>query len=99
MAATAMQKLWNPAMEIWPQSSVVDSLTQAFTPQKATSPAIEGQIAELINNMLVGDLLAEMVKDRVKHPPPENCENLSVTMVNEETRLLTALRMLCVSKR
>ena len=34
-----------------PQSSVVDSLTQAFTPQKATSPPIEGQIAELINNM------------------------------------------------
>jgi hypothetical protein len=56
---------------------VVDSLTQAFTPQKATSPPIEGQIAELINNMLVGGLSAEMVKDRVeKHPPPENCENL-----------------------
>lgn len=34
-----------------PQSSVVDSLTQAFTPQKVTSPPIEGQIAELINNM------------------------------------------------
>ena len=68
-----------------PQSSVVDSLTQAFTPQKATSPPIEGQIAELINNMLVGGLSAEMVKDRVeKHPPPENCENLSVTTVNEE---------------
>jgi hypothetical protein len=68
-----------------PQSSVVDSLTQAFTPQKATSPPNEGQIAELINNMLVWGLSAEMVKDRVeKHPPPENCENLSVTTVNED---------------
>ncbi|CAB3995274.1 Hypothetical predicted protein [Paramuricea clavata] len=50
-----------------PQSPVVDSLTQAFTPQKATSPPIEGQIAELINNILVGGLLAEMVKWRSIH--------------------------------
>lgn len=35
--------------------------------------------------MLVGGLSAEMVKDRVeKHPPPENCENLPVTTVNED---------------
>ena len=64
------------------QSSVVDSLTQAFTPQKVKSPPIEEQVAALINNMLVGGLSAEMVKDRVdKHPPPEN---LAVTTVNEE---------------
>ncbi len=51
------------------QSSVVDSLTQAFTPQKVKSPPIEEQVAALINNMLVGCLSAEMVKDRVdKHP-------------------------------
>ena len=68
-----------------PHISVVDSLTQAFTPQKATSPPIESQIAFLINNMVVGGLSVEMVKERVeKHPPPENCKNLSVSTVNEE---------------
>ena len=68
-----------------PQSSVVDSQTQAFTPQKATSPPIDSQIAVLINNMLVGGLSAEMVKERLeKNLPPENCENLSVTTLNEE---------------
>ena len=67
------------------QSSGVDRLTQAFTPQKITSPPIETQVAALINNMLVGGLSAEMVKERVeKHPPPENCENLAVITVNEE---------------
>ena len=34
------------------QSALVDSLTQAFTTSKVTSPAIEGKIAELIDNML-----------------------------------------------
>lgn len=67
------------------QSVLVDSLTQAFTTSKVTSPAIEGKIAELIDNMLIGGLSAETVKERVeKHPPPENCKFLAVTMVNEE---------------
>ena len=67
------------------QSALVDSLTQAFTTSKVTSPAIEGKIAELIDNMLIGGLSAETVKERVeKHPPPENCKFLAVTMVNEE---------------
>ena len=64
---------------------MVDSLTQAFTTSKVTSPAIEGKIAELIDNMLIGELSAETVKERVKkHPPPENCKFLAVTMMNEE---------------
>ena len=67
------------------QSALVDSLTQAFTTSKVTSPAIEGKIAELIDNMLIGGLSAETVKERVeKHPPPENCKFLAVTMVKEE---------------
>ena len=67
------------------QSALVDSLTQAFTTSKVTSPAIEGKNAELIDNMLIGGLSAETVKERVeKHPPPENCKFLAVTMVNEE---------------
>ena len=66
------------------QSALVDSLTQAFTTSKVTSPAIEGKIAELIDNMLIGGLSAETVKERVeKHPPPENCKFLAVTMVKE----------------
>ena len=64
---------------------MVDSLTQAFTTSKVTSPAIEDKIAELIDNMLIGELSAETVKERVKkHPPPENCKFLAVTMMNEE---------------
>ena len=35
--------------------------------------------------MLIGGLSAEKVKERVeKHPPPENCKFLAVTIVNEE---------------
>ena len=67
------------------QSALVDSLTQAFTTSEVTSPAIEGKIAELIDNMFIGGLSAETVKERVeKHPPPENWKFLAVTMVNEE---------------
>ena len=55
------------------QSALVDSLTQAFTTSKVTSPAIEGKIAELIDNMLIRGLSAETAKERMeKHPPPEN---------------------------
>ena len=73
------------SLESGSQSALVDSLTQAFTTSKVTSPAIEGKIAELIDNMLIGGLSAETVKERVeKHPPPENCKFLAVTMVNEE---------------
>ena len=64
---------------------MVDSLTQVFTISKVTSVAVEGKIAELIDNMLIWELSAETVKERVKkHPPPENCKFLAVTMMNEE---------------
>ena len=57
------------------QSALVESLTQAFTKSKVTSPAIEGKIAELIDK----------VEERVdKHLPPDNCKFLAVTMLNEE---------------
>ena len=68
-----------------PQNALIDSLTQAFTPNKAKSPAIEGKLAELVDNMLIGGLSTETVKERAeKHSPPENCKYLSVTTVNEE---------------
>ena len=67
------------------QVSLIDSLTQAFTSSKKTSPAIAGKIAELVDSMLVGGLSTETVKERAeKHSPPENCRYLSVTTVNEE---------------
>ena len=43
------------------QSALVESLTQAFTTSKVTSPAIEGKTAELIDKMLIGGLSAETV--------------------------------------
>lgn len=67
------------------QASLIDSLTQAFTSRKKTSPAIAGKIAELVDSMLVGGLSTETVKERPeKHSLPENCKYLSVTTVNEE---------------
>lgn len=35
-------------------NSIVDSLTQAYLPNTKTSPAIEGKIATLVDNMLTG---------------------------------------------
>ena len=45
------------------QASLIDSLTQAFTSSKKTSPAIAGKIAELGDSMLVGGLLTKTVKE------------------------------------
>ena len=68
-----------------PQSKFLESLTQAFIPNIQKSPAIESKIAQLVDNMLTGDLSSETVKERVeKYPPPANCEYLLVTTVNEE---------------
>ena len=67
------------------QTSLLDSLTQAFTSNKKTSPAIADKIAELVDSMVVGGLSTETIKDRAeKHSPPENCTYLSVTTVNEQ---------------
>ena len=68
-----------------PQSEFLESLTQTFIPYIQKSPAIESKIAQLVDNMLTGDLSSETVKEQVeKYPPPANCEYLLVTTVNEE---------------
>ena len=55
------------------QASLINSLTQAYTSSKKTSPAIAGKIAELVDSMLVGGLSTETVKEQAeKHSPPEN---------------------------
>jgi len=67
------------------QVSLIDTLTQALTFSKKTSPAIVGKIAELVDSMLLGGLSTEAVKERAeKYLPPENCKYLSVTTINEE---------------
>ena len=67
------------------QSEFLESLTQAFIPNIQKSPAIESKIAQLVDNMLTGDLSPDTVKERVeKYPPPANCEYLTLTTVNEE---------------
>lgn len=67
------------------QASLIDSLTQAFTSGKKTSPATAGRIAELVDSMLVGGFWTETVKERAeKHSSPENCRHLSVMTVKEK---------------
>ena len=67
------------------QSPLVDSLTQAFTTSKVTSPAIEGKIAELIDNMLIGGLSAETVKVRkLQIPGRDNGERRNLGLVAQK---------------
>ena len=67
------------------QASIIDSLTQACTSSKKTSPFIAGKIIELVDRMLLGGLSTGTVKEQAeKHSPPENCKYLSMTSVNEE---------------
>jgi len=68
-----------------PQSDLLESLTQAFIPSTQKSPAIEEKIAKLIDDMNIGGLSTETVKERAdKYPPPKNCKYLVPTTVNEE---------------
>ena len=64
----------------------MESLTQAFIPNVQKSPPIESKVAQLVDNMLTGDLsppatVQEWVE---KYPPPANCKYLTLTTVNEE---------------
>ena len=66
-------------------NSIVDSLNQAYLPNTKTSPAIEGKIATLVDNMLTGGLSTDTVKESTdKYSPAENVKRLNVTSVNEE---------------
>ena len=68
-----------------PQSEFLESLTKAFIPNVQKSPPIESKVAQLVDNMLTGDLSPATVQERVeKYPPPANCEYLRLTTVNEE---------------
>jgi hypothetical protein len=66
------------------QNDLVDSLTQAYITNTTKSPAIQGKIAELIDDMLTGGLSIETIKTNAdKYPAPENCKLLPLTSVNE----------------
>ena len=45
------------------QNTIVESLTLAYLPNMKKSPAIEGKIAELIDNMLTGGISSDTVKE------------------------------------
>ena len=67
------------------QINLVDSLTQAIYESTKTSPANEGKITELIENILTGGISDDTVKESaVKYPVPENINLQAVTSVNEE---------------
>ena len=68
-----------------PKSDLQESLTQACIPSKKKSPAVAEMIAELINSILSGKLLPEVAKERgEKYLPPDNCELVCTSLVNEE---------------
>ena len=67
------------------QNNIVESLTQAYLPNTKKFPAIEGKIAELIDNMLTGGLLTKTVKESAdKYSSPRKNKFLGITSVNEE---------------
>lgn len=45
------------------QSNIVENLTQEYLPNTKKSPLSKAKIAELIENMLTGDLSANTVKE------------------------------------
>ena len=68
-----------------PKSDLLESLTQAYVPSQKKSPAVAKMIAELINSILSGKLLPEVAKERdEKYLPPDNCELVCTSLVNEE---------------
>ena len=68
-----------------PKLDLLESLTQAYIPSQKKSPAVAEKIAALINSILSGKLSPEVAKERGgKYFPPENCENVCTSLVNEE---------------
>ena len=68
-----------------PKSDLLESLTQAYIPSQKKSPAVAEMIAELINSILSGKLSPEVAKERgEKYLPPDNCELVCSSLVNEE---------------
>ena len=68
-----------------PKADILDSLTQALSPNSKKFPTIEEKIAGLVDNILTGELAPESVKERgERYPPPAYCKYLSPTTVNEE---------------
>lgn len=61
------------------QNHIFKSLTQAFLPSMKRSPAIDRKIAEFLDNMLMGDLLTDVVKESAdKYSLQENTQLLNV---------------------
>ena len=67
------------------KSDLLDSLTKAFISSVKRSPPIATQIADLIDNILLGKFSADTAKERgEKYFPPESCRRVGTVTVNEE---------------
>ena len=55
------------------EQDIIDSLTQALKSKPKKSPPIDAKIASSVDDILTGDLSADMAKEKgEKYPPPEN---------------------------
>ena len=67
------------------EQDIIDSLTQALKSKPKKSPPIDAKIASLVDDILTGDLSADMAREKgEKYPPPENCKHLQAITINEE---------------
>ena len=57
------------------EQDIIDSLTQALKSKPKKSQPIDAKIATLVDDILTGDLSADMAREKgEKYPPPENCK-------------------------
>ncbi|CAH3155362.1 unnamed protein product, partial [Porites lobata] len=62
---------------------VIDSLTQALKSKPKKSPPIDAKIASFVDDILTGDLSADMAREKgEKYPPPENCKHNQAITIN-----------------
>ena len=67
------------------EQDIIDSLTQALKSRPKKSPPVDAKIASLVDDILTGDLSADMAREKgEKYPPPENCKHLQAITINEE---------------
>ena len=67
------------------EQDIIDSLTQALKSKPKKSPPIDAKIASFVDDILTGDLSADMAREKgEKYPPPENCKHLQAITINEE---------------
>ena len=67
------------------EQDIIDNLTQALKSKPKKSPPIDDKIASFVDDILTGDLFADIAREKgEKYPPPENCKHLQAVTINEE---------------